>query len=119
MNDPAGRAARAGSEIECPLCDSAELPEGLAVVRRLGPWDGEPLPDALRRAHRTPEATWGRLWVREGAVGFQFRPDGTPPGELLNVPAGSCQSIPPGVTHRVVAEGPVRLELELLAPAGH
>ncbi|MHB8295114.1 MAG: DUF3565 domain-containing protein [Acidimicrobiales bacterium] len=52
-------------------------------------------------------------------VGFQFRPDGTPPGELLDVPAGSCQPIPPGVTHRVVAEGPVRLELELLAPAGH
>ncbi|MCA1845726.1 MAG: DUF3565 domain-containing protein, partial [Actinobacteria bacterium] len=59
--DGAGRSARIGGELDCPLCDRAELPEGLALARVAGPFDAETLPDGLRRSHRVAERTWGSL----------------------------------------------------------
>jgi tellurite methyltransferase len=40
----AERAARIGSEMECPLCDRAELPPELQVNRTAGPFDADSLP---------------------------------------------------------------------------
>lgn len=111
--EPEGRADRIGSPLECTLCDRAEMPEGLVQLARLGPWDRGSVPDALRRAHHTPAGRWGLLEVQEGALGFQFRPEGDPPGPVLRLEAGQSQAIPPDVEHRVVADRAVRVELQL------
>jgi tellurite resistance-related uncharacterized protein len=110
----AGRAARIGTPIECPLCDRSELPAGLVVLGRGGPWDQDSLPAGLLRAHRTAEGRWGRLRVLDGSVDFQFEAQGAP---LVHLAAPSTQAIPPGAPHHLVVTGPVRLELEFWGPA--
>ena len=113
VQDPAGRAGRIGSPIECPLCQRGERPEGLVLLRRAGPWDQDTLPDGLLGTHRTPEGRWGLLRVLEGSVDFQLLEDERTAGPVLHLVAGSEQPIPPEVPHRLVRVGPVRLELEL------
>jgi len=110
--DPIGRAAQVGSPIPCPLCDRAQLPDGLTLLGRAGPWDQDSVPAGLRRAHRTPEGRWGRLRVHDGAVDLQMEDDAlaTP---ALHLRAGALHPIPPGAPHHLVLTGPVRLELEL------
>ncbi len=110
--DPAGRASRVGSDIDCPLCDRAELPDGLMILGRAGPWDQGSVPDALRHAHLTPEGWWGLLVVHDGGIGFQFKPDETPTAPVVHLDAGAYQSIPPGVPHRLMVTGPVEVELQ-------
>jgi tellurite methyltransferase len=109
--DPAGRDAHVGSNLECPLCDRAELPEGLSVVGHAGPWDQDSLPGGLLHSHRVPEGRWGLLRVTEGAIDFQFEPAGAPP---VHLEAGHDQPIPPGAPHRLIPTGAVRLQLEFL-----
>ena len=104
-----GRAGRIGGSIECPLCDRAEMPEGLTLLRVAGPWDRDGLPAGLRRAHRTAPGVWGLLRVSEGAVGFHMETD--PPLDRV-VEAGGTQPIPPAVPHQVRVGGPVRLSVE-------
>ncbi len=118
VDDAVGRAGRIGSPIDCPLCDRAELPAGLAVLNRLGPWDQESLPVALCHAHQTPRGQWGQLQVRAGAIDFQFEP-GRPDSAVTHLQAGSHQPIPPGRTHRVMPTGDVKLELELWGKPGN
>ena len=107
----AGRAERLGTELECPLCDRAELPEGLVVERTAGPFDETTVPAGLRRAHRIPAGTWGRVRVLEGAVDFRI---GTDPPVEHHLDAGQSQPIPPEVTHEVHLIGPVRLAVDFL-----
>ncbi|HLF40975.1 MAG TPA: DUF3565 domain-containing protein, partial [Acidimicrobiia bacterium] len=53
-----GRAGAVGADIECPLCDRAELPDGLELVRTAGPFDDVTLPAGLRRAHLVADGVW-------------------------------------------------------------
>jgi tellurite methyltransferase len=110
--DEAGREARIGTDIECSLCDRADLPDGLVVRRVLGPWDRDSVPAGLQRDHRTPNGLWGFLAVRAGSVEFQF--EGAHPRRLA---AGDRQAIPPDRPHRVILDRPACLELQLLGPA--
>jgi tellurite resistance-related uncharacterized protein len=106
-----GRAERLGSELDCPLCDRAELPEGLVVERTAGPFDESTLPAGLLRAHRLPAGTWGRLRVLDGAVDFWIGADVAVEHHLG---AGQSQPIPPDVTHEVRPKGPVLLIIDFL-----
>jgi hypothetical protein len=108
-----GREDRIGSAIDCPLCDRAEPPAGLTVVRTAGPFDATTLPPALARTHRVAERTWGRLRVLEGLVGFTMDTDPPIRSELR---AGDTQPIPPGVEHALDGRGPVLLEVDFLVP---
>ncbi|MHB8449978.1 MAG: DUF3565 domain-containing protein [Mycobacteriales bacterium] len=117
--DPAGRAVYIGTVLDCPPCERAELPGGLDRRGSVGPWDEAALPEEFLRAHLTPPQLWGVLRVHEGDLGLQFRPGDTPPGPSRHLSAGSRRAIPPGVLHRLILTGPVRVELELwgrLAP---
>jgi len=107
----AGRAEHLGSELECPLCDRAELPEGLVVERTAGPFDETTVPAGLRRAHRIPVGTWGRLRVLEGSVDFLIDTD---PSVEHHLDAGQTQPIPPDVSHEVRPTGAVRLVVDFL-----
>ena len=106
-----GRRERIGSDIDCPRCDRAELPEGLEVTRTAGPFDADTVPAGLRSAHRTPDRTWGLLRVTEGAVRFRMELD--PPLDV-ELEAGGRQPIPPDVPHQVVVGGPVVLAVDFL-----
>ena len=113
--DHAERAARVGAVLNCPLCDRAEMPEGLVLARTAGPFDADTLPAGLRSRHRIAERTWGCLSVFEGSVSFSM--EGDPPLEA-RLEAGERQLIPPGVFHSVTTDGPVRLVVEFFtAPA--
>jgi len=109
--DAAGRSARLGATLDCPLCDRAELPEGLSLARVAGPFDAATLPAALQRAHRVAERTWGRLVVLDGSVGFTMEVD---PPLAIELDAGDSQPIPPDVPHALTLQGPVRLTVEFL-----
>ncbi|MDQ3895788.1 MAG: DUF3565 domain-containing protein [Actinomycetota bacterium] len=109
--DAAQRAARVGAVLDCPLCDRAELPDGLEVVRSTPLWDETSLPAALRRAHRVAPGVWGRLQVRAGRV--RFRADTRPPLDVT-VEAGASQPIPPETDHDVEPLGHARFLVEFL-----
>jgi tellurite methyltransferase len=95
----AGRDERVGSELECPLCDRAELPEGLVLARTAGPFDRETVPAGLTRDHRVAERTWACLRVLEGALTFRMQTD-PPMNRILG--AGDSQAVPPSIVHSVV-----------------
>ena len=111
VETPAGREAAAGRDIDCPLCDRAELPDGLRLVRTAGPFDEQTLPAGLRRAHRVAAGTWGHLQVIEGSARFTMETD--PPIDIT-LSAGDSQPIPPGVPHAVATPGPVVLAVDFL-----
>jgi len=107
----AGRAGRIGTDLDCPLCDRAELPADLVLSRTAGPFDDASLPAALRRDHLVAAATWGVLRVLEGDVGFVMAT--TPPVDV-RLAAGDRQPIPPGVPHHLVVEGPFVVAVDFL-----
>ena len=110
----AGRHEHLGGDINCPLCDRAELPGGLEVTRTAGPFDQDTIPPALRTDHVVGEGRWGCLRVIEGSVGFLMATE--PPTEVrLN--AGDHQAIPPGVAHHLMVEGPAVVAVDFLVPA--
>lgn len=92
----AGRAERIGAEWDCPLCDRAELPDGLVLARTAGPFDHETVPPGLTRDHRVAGRTWADLRVVHGSVGFRMATD--PPIDRT-LRAGESQAIPPLVPH--------------------
>jgi tellurite methyltransferase len=107
----AGRQEHLDTDINCPLCDRAELPGDLQVTRTAGPFDQDTIPPALRKDHVVGEGRWGLLRVVEGSVGFVMATE--PPLELrLN--AGDHQAIPPGVTHHLEVEGPAVVAVDFL-----
>ncbi len=113
VTSEAGRLGRLGADIDCPLCDRAELPESLRVSRTAGPFDATTLPAGLQRAYRVAEGVWGRLRVIEGSAGLRLDTD--PPIDV-RLAAGDSQAIPPGVPHALSVDGPVRLVVDFLVP---
>ena len=112
---PEGRTGRMGSAIECPLCDRAELPGGLAMTRVAGPFDADTLPKGLQRDHRVADGKWGLLRVLLGTVRFEMA---TEPAISVRLAAGDSQPIPPGVDHAVHLDSGARIEIDFLeAPA--
>jgi tellurite resistance-related uncharacterized protein len=110
----AGRQEHVGTDINCPLCDRAELPGDLQVTRTAGPFDQDTIPPALRKDHIVGEGRWGCLRVIEGGVGFVMATE--PPIERQLV-AGDRQAIPPGVAHHLVVDGPAVVAVDFLIPA--
>jgi len=111
VTTPQGRAGRIGTEIECPLCDRAELPDGLVIARTAGPFDEATLPAGLRRDHRVADRTWGVLRVIDGRARITVA---TAPPIDRELGSGAEQALPPGVTHAVAVDGPVRLAVDFL-----
>lgn len=114
VETPHGREQHLGTELNCPLCDRTELPDGLAVVRTAGPFDESTLPVGLRRNHRVADATWGLLRVISGTAQFSME---TEPPIVVHLRAGDEQPIPPGVLHAVTISAG-RVEVDFLVLAG-
>lgn len=109
----AGRTEHLGTDINCPLCDRAELPGGLEVTRTAGPFDQVTIPPALRKDHVVGEGRWGWVRVIEGSVGFAMATE--PPIER-RLTAGDHQALPPGVAHHLVVDGPAVVAIDFLVP---
>lgn len=107
--EPATRQAHIGSSIDCPLCDRAEIPDALTMLRTAGPWDEKTLPTALRHSHRTGKSVWAVLKVAEGAVDFRME---ISPRLEVRLVAGAQQPIPPKEPHEVGVIGPMCLTVE-------
>jgi tellurite resistance-related uncharacterized protein len=109
----AGRAARLGTLLDCPLCDRSELPDGLTQMRSTPVWDRMTVPAALLADHRTAGDTWALLVVDDGRVAFRA-PELAATGRPATLPVepGRPQPIPPGVLHGVAPEGPARFHVE-------
>ncbi len=110
------RAARIGEPLDCPLCDRAELPDGVRLVRTTPQWNEHTMPAGLRRGHRTAADTWGRIVVHDGSLRFVAR---TEPVLDLVVERGSTQAIPPEVEHQVEPIGHVRFSIDILSFPSH
>jgi tellurite resistance-related uncharacterized protein len=114
--DEAERARRVGSTLDCPLCDRAELPDDLEVVRRSDTWNERTMPAGLKRAHRVAAGRWGRLRVEAGELRFLART--SPPIDSI-IRAGGAQAIPPEVEHEVECVDAVSFFVEFLRPVAH
>jgi tellurite resistance-related uncharacterized protein len=115
--EEAGRAGRIGGLLDCPLCDRAELPADLEVVRTTESWTAATVPAALKRDHRVARGVWGRLHVEQGSV--TFRAD-TQPRIERRLAEGDEQAIPPEVPHAVEPDDTsgdgARFHVEFLRP---
>lgn len=105
--DEAERTARIGQAIECGRCAQCEPPEGLELYRSQH-FDEQSLPAALCGEHRLRAGVWGRLELQRGRLGFVA--DAIAYRRSLVAPA--VQWIPPGVTHRVVLDGAMAMQLD-------
>lgn len=110
-----GRSSRVGGDIECSLCDRAEPPDGLHVVRTAGPFDEVTLPAGLRRTHLVGAGVWGVLTVLAGEVAITID---TEPPIKRQVREGESQPIPPEVPHRLDLVGPFRLRVDFFQREG-
>ena len=97
--DEGARHARIGSDLECPLCDRAELPGDVEVA---GQADGG--------ATSTPAGTWGLLAVDEGTVRIAVPTAGLD----VEVGPGEPQPIPPEVDYQVQPAPGARWHIDLL-----
>jgi len=114
------RRARLGTYLLCPLCDRAELPEGLRLLRTSPSWDNESAPSAIAKFHHLAEGTWAIITVEDGQMRFVTR------GEVVInqlVDKSSPQVILPGLDHSVEFIGPVQFTIDYFSvekgdPAG-
>lgn len=106
------RERRLGAPLECPLCDRAEPPEDLRLVRTTPVWNEETLPRGLCRAHRVAGNTWGMIRVHEGRLRFRAM---THPRIESVIGQNMAQAIPPDVEHEVEPLGAVRLSVGFFA----
>jgi tellurite methyltransferase len=106
------RAARLGMPLECRLCDRAEMPEGLHVVRSSPEWTEQTVPQGLLRTHRLGHGTWGTIVIHTGQLRFTMSTD-SPTDTVLG--PDSNQAIPPDVSHEVGLMGPVRFMIDFYA----
>jgi tellurite resistance-related uncharacterized protein len=111
----AERERRLGTPLDCPLCDRAELPAGLTLIRTSPLWDEHTMPDGLRRSHHLARGVWGRICVRRGRLHFVAA---TVPALDAVIGAEATQAIPPEVEHEVRPLGPVAFSLDFLAVGG-
>jgi tellurite resistance-related uncharacterized protein len=113
IEDDDERSRRVGEPLDCPLCDRAELPDGLHPTRTTATWDASTMPAALRRAHRVAAGTWGLVEVDAGEVRFVAATD--PPTDVLVTTARS-QPIPPELDHHVEPDEDARFHVTFLTP---
>ena len=106
-----GRAGHLGTDIDCLLCDRAELPGDLQVTRTAGPFDQDTIPAGLLEGHVLAGGRWGLLRVLEGSIGFEMATDPPRPRRLV---AGDSQPIPPEVPHQVTVDGPAVIAVDFL-----
>src|SRR4051812_38643256 len=65
VTDEAGRASKLGSELDCPYCEMASLPEHVQVYKQTPTFTEDNVPSGLLADHRTKAGVWARIVVEE------------------------------------------------------
>ena len=97
------------AELECPLCDRMEWPEGLISHRRTKVMDEESVPAGLLRAHSTKRGVWAKIHVLEGALEYRIE---DPVNACFTLTKGQVGIIVPEVRHRVAPGRTVKFFVE-------
>ena len=98
-----------GTELECPLCDRMEWPEGLVSHRRTKVMDEESAPAGLLRAHSTKRGVWAKIHVLGGELGYWIE---QPINTCFTLAKGQVGIIVPEVRHCVALSGTVKFFVE-------
>jgi tellurite methyltransferase len=110
--EESGRTGRLGTPLDCPLCDRAELPDGLQLIHSSPVWNEQTVPAGLLKPHRLAIGTWGLIGVGQGRLRVAISVE---PAMNIATGAGFSQAVPPDVDHVVTLIGPVRFTLDQLA----
>lgn len=95
------------TEVDCPLCDTLNFPEGLTAYKRTPEFTEQNIPKGLLNNHATKAGTWGKIRVLEGALTFTI--DGQ---QAIELKATETSHIPPQILHAVKANNSVRFYVE-------
>ena len=106
----AGREAKLGTPIECPLCEMPAPPEAAREYRRTTSFTEATVPSGLLRDHRTKPGVWARIVVEAGALEYTLE---APRRTFLLTPERAGIA-PPDEPHHVKIVGPVRFHVEFL-----
>jgi tellurite methyltransferase len=109
--DPAGRKAKLGSSLDCPFCNMAALPAGLARYKDTAAFTELTTPAGLTKDHCTKAGVWAEIEVLEGRLEYSC-----PRGTFVLRP-GIVGIVEPEVVHCVRALGPVRYVVHFLRAA--
>lgn len=104
----AGRAARLGSRLRCPLCRMPRIPACAEVYQRSPVYDTETLPVGLQRSHRLGAWTWARIEVLAGRVHYVLEDDAD---ATLVLRPGLDGVAGPGRPHHVEPQDGARLRI--------
>lgn len=106
----AGRSARLGERIECPLHVMPLLPNDVRAYRRTSSFDEATIPAGLLTNHRTKPGVWGRIVVESGTLEYWL--EAAAVGFVLD--EQHVGIIEPEESHHVRALGSVRFYVEFL-----
>jgi len=111
VTSEAGRAAKLGASIECPLCQMPELPAGLAAAyKRTATFTEGTVPVGLLRDHRTKPGVWAKIVVEVGRLEYTL----DSPQRTFMLTPESPGVAPPIAPHHVTLVGPVQFHVEFL-----
>jgi tellurite resistance-related uncharacterized protein len=110
VQSEAGREAKLGAPIECPLCEMPRVPEGARERRRTASFTEVTVPAGLLQAHRTKAGVWARIVVEAGELEYTLEN----PRRMFVLTPESAGVAPPEEPHHVRAVGPVRFHVVFL-----
>lgn len=99
-----GRSAKIGHSLDCPLCDRAEMPEGLTPFQQTPVFTEASIPAGLQQDHATGSGIWAKIRVQAGQLRYQAPDLGidtvlSPPEVGVIVPTVRHAVTPIGTVH--------------------
>lgn len=104
-----GRASKIGTELDCPLCDRSEMPEGFAPYQRTPDFTEGSIPKGLLKVHSTKRGVWALIHVVRGQLEYSVH---EPVNRNQLVSLESPGIILPEVPHHVGPIGDVEFWVE-------
>lgn len=108
VDDEEQRRSKLGSELDCPYCNMAALPDGLVAYKQTATFSESDVPAGLLRDHRTKAGVWARIVVEHGKLEYACAR-----GTFVLQP-GVVGIVEPEQPHHVRPLGPVRFHVSFL-----
>ena len=114
VEDPDGRAAHVGTQIECDRCLQRVWPEGLERYSETKLFDNTSVPRGLLAEHNTRRGVWGRLELASGALALCFA---APLDARVELDGPAWAAIPPTLLHHLELDTEVRFCVSFWRPS--
>lgn len=112
---PEGRAAHLHTPISCGLCKRLEMPTGFVPFKKTQEFNEDTIPLEMRTGHETPPATWARIHVTQGRLGYRIL---EPLNRNFLLDAANPGTVAPESPHYVTPMGPVCFYVEFFRAPG-